>query len=58
VYMGTLIVPSWHDGVFWPLSWQGYENNIQAEYRCYKGNQCCIHGRNTKSIIRASDWNG
>ena len=41
--IGTLIVPSWSSAVSWPLLCQGYENNIQ-EYRCYKGNQCCIPG--------------
>ena len=43
--------------VFWPVLWQRYGSHI-TEYRYYKGNKCCIHGRNTKSIIGSHVWNG
>ena len=57
-YKGTLIVPSWPSAVFWPILWQRYETNIQEYTRYYKGNQCCTHGRNTKSVLGSADWNG
>lgn len=53
--IGTLIVPCWPSASFWPLLWQRYGNNIK-EYRYYKGNQCCSHGRNANSVIGAKDW--
>ena len=54
---GTLIVPAWPSAVFWPLLWQRYSVFIE-DYRYYKGSECCLHGRNTKSIIGSSEWNG
>ena len=54
--VGTLIVPAWPSAVFPPVLWQRYGSRI-TEYRYYKGDVCCIHGRNTKSIIGSHVWN-
>jgi len=55
--VGTLIVPAWPSAVFWPVLWQRYGTYIN-EYRYYKGNECCVHGRNTKSVLGSPEWNG
>ena len=52
---GTLIVPEWPSASFWPLLWQRYAPHI-VDYRYYAGNKCCIHGRNTNSIIGSEHW--
>ena len=57
ITQGTLIVPAWPSSVFWPLLWQRYRENI-SEFRYYKGKDCCLHGRNTKSVIGAPTWDG
>jgi hypothetical protein len=55
--IGTLIVPYWTSAVFWPLLWQRYLPNIR-DCKIVKGNVHCIHGRNTKSMLGSSQWNG
>ena len=53
--IGTLVVPLWPSAAFWPLFWQRFVLNI-VDYRYYKGSDCCVHGRNTTSIIGSPDW--
>ena len=53
----TLVVPAWSSSSFWPLLWQRYSTCI-VEYFYYQGNKAFIHGRNKKSILGSSNWNG
>jgi hypothetical protein len=56
--VATLIVPAWPSASFWPLlAWQRYVSHIN-DYRYYKGNGCCCHGRNTSSLLGSNKWKG
>lgn len=54
---GTLIVPAWPSAVFWPILWQRFGAHI-IEYKYFRGKECCLHGRNTKSLIGSHGWQG
>ena len=53
----TAVIPAWPSAIFWPLLWQRHYKCI-SEYFYFKGNEACIHGRNSKSTIGSSSWDG
>ena len=52
----TLVVPAWPSTSFWPLLWQRYSTLIK-EYRYFKRNYACCHGRALRSLIGSNNWN-
>jgi hypothetical protein len=49
VYIGTLIVPSWHDGVLWPLPWQGMKIIFRRTIGVTKGIRV-IQGKKKRNL--------